>query len=192
MIVDELYDLQESSGYSFEGSWTPDLVFSKLWLIRELSRVQPHISTMYVLGAWYGNLAVLIDRQNNLSVDHIVNVETNKQFLKTTKNLLRKLGIDNVELMLRDANDLDYRQLDSHSVVVNTSLTDMPGRAWFDHIPQGTLVALQARDHDPGRQFHSEDSILTRFPMRSVKYRGQLGLEDPQTDYNRYMVIGRK
>ena len=34
-----LGDIFESSGYSLEGSYTPDLVFSKLWLARELKSV---------------------------------------------------------------------------------------------------------------------------------------------------------
>lgn len=192
MIVDELYDLQESSGYSFEGSWTPDLVFSKLWLIKELARIQPNISTMYVLGAWYGNLAVLIDRQNQLTVDHIVNVETDREFLKTSQGLMRKLGIDNVEFMQADANDLDYRQVDADSAVVNTSLTDMFGRNWFEQIPPGTLVAMQARDHDPGQSYSSVDQIARRFPLSETLYRGELLLEDPETPYTRYMLIGRR
>ena len=30
--------IDESSGYSLQGSYTPDLVFSKLWLVYELER----------------------------------------------------------------------------------------------------------------------------------------------------------
>jgi len=185
-------DLEESSGYSLEGSFTPDLVFSKYWLMKELAQIQPQISTMYVLGSWYGNLALFLTRYGVPQVDHIINVETNREFLKTGKQLLDQFGADNVEYMLKDANELDYRQVDSNSVVVNTSLTDMKGRDWFDNIPPGTLVALQGRDHDPNRNFHSAEDIQKRFPLSQVLYAGSLDLEDPETEYTRYMTIGKK
>ena len=192
MILSELYNLEESSGYSLEGSFTPDLVFSKYWLMRELDQIQPEISVAYVLGAWYCNLALYLRRYQHPQVDRIINVETNPEYLRTGREILRAVGADGIEYMLTDANDLDYRQLDSNSVVINTSLTDMAGEAWFDNIPQGTLVVLQARDHDPGRQFRSPEDIQSAFPLSQVLYLGRLGLQDPETEYSRFMTIGRR
>ena len=94
--------------------------------------------------------------------------------------------------MLKDANTIDYRQLGSDGVVINTSLTDMPGQAWFDHIPEGTLVVLQSRDHDPGNAAHSTQDIIDRYPLSEIIYDGKLELEDPETEYTRYMIIGVK
>lgn len=194
MILAELYNLEESSGYSLEGSFTPDLVFSKYWLMRELDQIQPEISVAYVLGAWYCNLALYLRRYQHPQVDRIINVETNPEYLRTGREILRAAaaGASGIEYMLADANDLDYRQLDSNSVVINTSLTDMTGEAWFDNIPAGTLVVLQARDHDPGRQFRSPDDIQSAFPLSQVLYSGSLGLQDPETEYSRFMTIGRR
>lgn len=192
MILSELYNLEESSGYSLEGSFTPDLVFSKYWLMRELDQIQPEISVAYVLGAWYCNLALYLRRYQHPQVDRIINVETNPEYLRTGREILRAAGASGIEYMLADANDLDYRQLDSNSVVINTSLTDMTGEAWFDNIPAGTLVVLQARDHDPGRQFRSPDDIQSAFPLSQVLYSGSLGLQDPETEYSRFMTIGRR
>jgi hypothetical protein len=98
----------------------------------------------------------------------------------------------NTEYMLIDANDLDYRQLGDNGVVINTSLTGMQGQAWFDNIPSGTLVVLQSRDNDPGDAVHSTQDIIDRFPLSEVIYDGELKLQDPETDYTRYMVIGIK
>lgn len=192
MIVDELYSLEESSGYSLEGSFTPDLVFSKLWLLHELAKIQPQIDTMYVLGSWYGNLALLINRYPQVQVRKIINVETQAKFLRHSKRILDQTGADNVEYMQADANDLDYRQLGPDGAVVNTSLTDMLGTDWFDTIPTGTVVVLQARDHDPGQKFDSATDIEQKFPMSQVLYSGSLNLKDPETQYQRFMVIGIK
>ena len=192
MKIQELASLEESSGYSLEGSFTPDLVFSKLWLLRELAKIRPHCGTMYVLGSWYGNLALLLSQRGQPRVDHVINVETNKKFLRGSQELLKQFGVDNVEPMLKNANSLDYRQLDHRGVVVNTSLTDMQGTDWFENIPSGTLVALQGRDHDPNRNFNTTEDITKRFPLSQVLYSGAMELEDPETRYTRYMVIGIK
>jgi hypothetical protein len=192
MKITEVYKLEESSGYSLEGSYTPDLVFSKLWLIRELGKITDHVDVMYVLGVWYSNLAMLLTVAPKVSVDKIINVETNKEFLQVGKKMLDQRGVNNVEFMLADANDLNYQQLTDRSAVVNTSLVDVPGTDWFNNIPSGTMVVLQARDHVEDKQFRNPEDIQQTFPLDQVLYSGSLELQDPETEYTRFMVIGIK
>ena len=185
-------NLDESSGYSLAGSFTRDLTASKVWLLTELEQMQQDFTTMYVLGSWYGNLALYMTLQPRINVDKIVLVEKNPEFLSNSQRILDRVDADNIEYMLADANRLDYRQLGHSGCVINTSLTDMPGRAWFQNIPAGTLVVLQGRDHDPGQEYHSTQEIVDRFPLSQVLYHGKMQLRDPETEYTRYMVIGRK
>ena len=192
MILEDIFVLDESSGNSLEGSFTPDLVFSKLWLIRELAKISPDVSTMYILGSWYGNLALLLDRYPQVRVERVINVETNPEFLKGSQNILNPADVGNVEYMLTDANELDYRKLGSNGVVVNTSLIDIKGTNWFKNIPSGTLVAMQARDQVDNEQFSTPEDIEQQFPLSQVLYSGRLDLEDPETEYTRFMVIGIK
>ena len=188
----KIRDLAESSGYSLAGSFTHDLTTSKVWLMQELARIAPRVGTIYSLGSWYGNLSLYLHLLPLLKHGKIINVERDPGMLQQSQRMLDHVGARDVDHMLADANDLDYRQLGPDGVVINTSLTDMPGRAWFRKIPAGTLVVMQARDHDPGRQFHSTQDILRRFPLSRVQYQGELALEDPETQYKRFMVIGRK
>ena len=185
-------NLDESSGYSLAGSFTRDLTASKVWLLTELERIQTNYSTIYMLGSWYGNLALYMTLEGRIQADKIVLVEKDKKFLSTSKKLLDLAGARNVEYMLEDSNKLDYRQLGESGVVINTSLTDMQGRSWFLNIPNGTLVVMQARDHDPNRSFSSTQDIVDRFPLSQVLYHGRMQLRDPETEYTRYMVIGTK
>lgn len=187
-----LFDLAESSGYSLQGSMTRDLTISKIWLLDQLREIQDQFSTMYVLGSWYGNLALYLTLQPDIDVGEIILVDQNPRFLQTSRRLLDLAGANNVRYMLGDSNDVDYRQLGEQGVVINTSLTDMPGRRWFDRIPPGTLVCMQARDHDPNQQFRSTDDILAKFPLSQVRYAGTKRLQDPETKYQRFMVIGVK
>lgn len=196
MIAQEILthqsDLTESSGYSLAGSFTQDLIASKVWLLTELARITPQVGTVYVLGSWYGNLGVILALDPIIQYKKLINVETDPKFLQASQRIHRYLDLDDTQYMLADANDLDYRQLGQDGVVINTSLTDMSGHQWFDHIPDGTLVAMQSRDHDPGQAAHSTQDILDSFPLSQVLYKGQLKLSDPETDYTRYMVIGVK
>ena len=184
--------LPESSGYSLQGSFTPDLIKSKVWLLFELGKLTDRVGTVYALGSWYGNTSLYMILQPEFDFDKIINVEKNKKMLQQSNRMLQHVGADSIEHMFANANNLDYRQLGNNGLVINTSLTDMPGRAWFDNIPRGTLVALQARDHDPGQQFHSTKNIIDRYPMDKILYQGSLNLTDPETNYTRFMVIGRK
>ena len=185
-------NLDESSGYSLAGSFTRDLTVSKVWLLTELAKIAPQLSTMYVLGSWYGNLALYNTLQPMIGVDRIINVETDSNMLAQSQRMLDRVGANNVEYMLKDANELDYRQVGRGGVVVNTSLTDMPGTNWFERIPVGTMVVMQARDHDPGEQYHSVEDITDQFPLSQTLYQGTMQLRDPETEYTRYMVIGIK
>ena len=184
--------VNESSGYSLAGSFTRDLTMSKVWLLDELAKIAPTVGTVYILGSWYGNLALYMTLQPTVKYTNIINVETDQSMLDQSARMLDSVGADRVEHMNKDANDLDYRQLGNAGVVINCSLTDMDGTDWFKHIPDGTLVVLQARDHDPGYQFHSPEDIVEKFPLDQVLYTGTKQLEDPETRYNRFMVIGRK
>jgi hypothetical protein len=130
--------------------------------------------------------------QPTIKVDRIINVEINTEMLDTSQSILDRVGATNVKYMLTDANELDYKQLGDAGVVVNTSLTEMNQKEWFEHIPAGTLVAMQARDHDPGNEAHSTQDIMDRYPLSEIIYDGKLELADPETAYTRYMVIGIK
>lgn len=194
MILQDLFEacVFESSGYSLQGSFTHDLTTSKVWLLQQVGKLVNQIDTVYVLGSWFGNTSLIMTLQPEFDYNKIINVEINPAWLKQSQRMLKHVGANNVQAMLADANTLDYRQLGKNGLVINTSLVDMPGRAWFDNIPQGTLVAMQARDQVLDREFHSNDDILKLYPLSQVLYKGSLNLQDPETDYTRFMVIGRK
>ena len=189
-------ELTESSGYTLAGSYTPDLVFSKLWLTRELERVLNTqgidlVPVAYILGSWYSNLSTIL-RKSNTPIQHIVDVERNKQWLKTGQQIQQHMNIDNVEYMAADANNLDYRQLQDPGVVINTGTNDIADLGWFDNIPSGTIVVLQGRDQVKNNGVASPDELLERFPLETVLYQGTMDLEDPETEYRRSMAIGVK
>ena len=139
--------LQEISPNTLSGSWTNDLVLRKLWGLVELKKIKKNFDTVYILGSWYGNASIILSAlDKHFKFDHIVNVDNDKNVLRSSKKLVSKLGLDNkVESMLADVNKLDYRQLGKDGLVINFSTVDIKGDGWFENIPLDTTVLIQAR-----------------------------------------------
>ena len=118
MILNELYALDESSGYSLEGSFTRDLTTSKVWLLDELAKIKPSITTVYILGSWYGNLALYMHLTDIVNVKKIINVETDQSMLDQSERMLDRVGANNVEYVcsefifeaLKDTGNFEYQE----------------------------------------------------------------------------------
>ena len=124
--------------------------------------------------------------------DTIINVDQDPNWIAVSRRIAGDMGIqDQVQHMIRDVNQIDYRQAEFPSVVINTSTNDIAGRDWFDNIPSGTIVVLQGRDMAGFEQsWPSLTEFVREYPMRTLLFRGQLPLQDPETPYHRYMIIG--
>ena len=176
--------LLEFSPSTLQGSFESGLILNKLWLIHELKKIQDQFSTIYILGSWYGNMSILLNR-SGIQYDHIVNVDKDAGVVRKAQRIARILNIDDrIEPMIKDANRLDYRQLDPDGLVINTSCHDMANQGWFDHIPAGVMVALQSRD--------DVDHDLDAYDLSRTLYQGSRSARDPETDYTSVLRIGVK
>jgi hypothetical protein len=176
--------LLEFSPLTLQGSFESGLILNKLWLIHELKKIQDQFSTIYILGSWYGNMSILLAK-SDIQYDRMVNVDSDAIVVRGAQRIARALGLDDqVEAMIKDANELDYRQLDQDGLVINTSCHDMENHGWFDHIPSGVLVALQSRD--------DVDDDLSAYDLSETLYQGSRSAQDPETDYRSLLRIGVK
>ena len=176
--------LLEFSPSTLQGSFESGLILNKLWLIHELKKIQDQFSTIYILGSWYGNMSILLNR-SGIQYDHIVNVDKDAGVVRKAQRIAQILNIDDrIEPMIKDANKLDYRQLDQDGLVINTSCHDMENRGWFDDIPAGVMVALQSRD--------DVDHDLGEYDLSRTLYQGSRSARDPETDYRSLLRIGVK
>jgi hypothetical protein len=183
--------LGETSGHTPQGSITNDLILSKMWICEVLKMLGlKNFGTIYILGSWYGNMALILDRMG-IGYRHIINVERKQEWLDYGQTLLQKAGIK-AEPMAKDANTLDYRQLDKNGLIINTGTHDIKGGSWWNNIPKGTLVVLQSRDQVEHLMHRSLKEFDRDFPMSKILYLGETKLTDPETKYNRFMKIGIK
>ena len=187
-----VYDLKESSPLTFKGSNTPDLVMSKKWLCEQLKNLDQKFSTIYILGSWYGNTALMLI-EADVPFEKIINVDINPKYLEFSKKLLARAGIgDRLETMFKDVNDLNFRQVDADSLIINTSIQDIDGNQWWEHIPRGVMVALQDRNNTKNTKHKNLKEFDEEYPMKKTMFLGEIRLEDPETEYRRWMKIGIK
>ena len=193
-LADQQLKDNMSSEYNIRGSFTKDLVFSKLWLCKTLSSIKQKFSTIYVLGSWYGNLGLIISEYSPITYKKLINIDINDQFLKTSSRLYHMFDIDNVQHMKKDANDLNYSRLDKQGLVINLSCNNIENNSWFKNIPYGTLIALQGRNNDPKslHNYKNLEDFTNSFPLTIPLFHGKFTLQDPETKYHRYMIIGIK
>lgn len=184
--------LDETSPDTLEGSFTDDLIQSKIWLCKKLKEGLGGkcARTIYVLGSWYGNLAMLLQKEGVI-FDEIVLVENDEEKLLASQQLLKPFFKPGKLVFLNtDARDMIY---DKPGIIINTSVNDMKS-SWYDIVPDGYRVIIQGRDQANGAVTKIADleQFTDMFPMRKVNYLGSKDFTDPETGYTRYMKIGRK
>ena len=189
-------DFYEASPSTLGGSFTPDLVTSKLWLARKVralmtkTRVEKY-KTVYVLGSWFGNMAIFL-QQKGVEFDRIVLVDINKDWMKISKELLEPIT-NKLDTLVQDANKITYSD-QQPILVINTSCNEMTNEGWLDRIPAGSTVALQARNNVQSVDLKTDtvEEFNNQFPLSDVFYLGQRNLKDPEVSYQRFMKIGIK
>jgi len=165
--------VNESSPDTVKGSFSPDLIASKLWLLR---RLQPlaNDGRIVVIGSWNGNLAKIAQHTGAMPVDRMVNIDLDPAAVNTGKQLSLARHI------CGDANDFDYWPDDT---VINTSHNDWTGSGWYAALPPGVVFAVQTRDRNDLMESYGDSVPL---------YQGNLQLHDQDGAYTRFMLIGIK
>lgn len=79
------------------------------------------------------------------------------------------------------------------TIVINTSVEHFGGREWFEKIPEGTIVALQASDfeHDGAVSlFDTEAKLAEAFPLKEKIFSGRMKFDYGSWNFHRLMLIG--
>lgn len=186
--------INEVNSISLSGSFGSNLIENKFWAFTKLSEIKNNFDTIYILGSWYGNAGLLLSMDPRFEFDEIINVEKNKNMLKASDQFAKLQKDPRIKSMHKDANRLDYRRLGPNGLVVNFSCTNIVGRDWFERIPSGTMILVSGRNNDPGavHKFNSLEEFSSTYPLTKILFSGQRTFEDPETEYDAYLVIGTK
>lgn len=180
---------------------------SKLWLVKELEKLNVELGTVFLCAGWYATLATMIFESNiklekirsfdiDNSCEHIAKVFNKPwvmqdwKFQSSTEDIIN-IDYNRCTYTVKRSDGTELSLTDSPDTIINTScehLTDFVG--WYSKIPNGKLIIIQANDYHDVEEHVNTYNTLEEFsassPMATVLYQGELKLQK----YKRFMKIG--
>lgn len=182
--------IPEASPDTPGGSVSTDLMQSKLWLCRSLLDLNlAQFDRIYILGSWYGALA-LIMRRLPFDYSRIICVDQDHEKSRYLRDLVRRHEFTDIYSRCLPVENLIYRG--SQILVINTSTNDMTGNDWMQPIPSGAVVAAQGRSNQArSNGVETLEHFDQAYPMQHTLKLAEITVTgvDGQ-DYQRFMKIG--
>lgn len=180
---------------------------SKLWgckiLERYLAEELPENPVdIWVLGGWYGLMSFLllsrnIDNTEGFMINEIrsFDIDPSCQPVADSINNAFEIMHWKFKAQTKDVNELDYLVEETPDVVINTSIEHMGSMDWWNLIPFGTHVLLQAstlneEDHHSSWQYLQQ--MEESFPLTYQYYKGSIDFRYPDKQFERLMLVGMK
>lgn len=173
----------------FEDFFSKGQIASKLWLVKEIKKLEVTYSDIQLLCGWYALSAYLLSEPglkiNSYDLDHTAT---------RVANIINQDTPNFSETFTAKVQDIyTITDLSKSSLIINTSCEHLSDfQRWYGSIQSGTLLALQSNDFFDCDQHLNCVASLEDFrrsaPMSEVLYSGELNL--PQ--YTRFMIIGIK
>lgn len=186
-------------------SFRHGLISSKLWLCEELEKVfdQYNLESpdIHNLGSWSNILSfMLITRRPNFyNRLYGYDIDPNAKLVADQICDTWMHQEPNVINYVKDISHIEYENVNSNSVFINCSVDHMEETEWYENIPLGCIVCIQAVDitipDEPWfiRQLTPTlDTLIERYPMSPLYYNGTKRIQYQSWGYNRFMIIGVK
>ncbi len=185
-------------------------VGSKIWLAQLLETLAPAYKspgphTVWVYGGWHGVLSFLLLARQAGRADFLIERIRSFDVDPDATNVANAICENWVwrEWTFRaftcDCDRLQPAEGSEYgpppTIVINTSVEHFENRNWFENIPEGTIVALQASDFDHEGAVSlakSDESFAEAFPLRETWFTGALDFAYDSWGFKRRMRIGRK
>lgn len=182
---------------------------SKLWLVKELSKVCTDLGTVFLCAGWYATLATMLF-ESNLKVSKIRSFDIDETTVDIAEVFNKPWFVDQwrFKALTQDIMDIDYHKhtwqywsnknnrmsypiTDIPDTIINTSCEHIENfEEWYSKIPKGKLICLQSNDYVAIEEHVNcvKDSLhfAEMAPLSKVLFTGELPLEK----YTRYMRIG--
>ena len=164
-------------------------LYSKLWIIKELKKLDIEFGNVALLCGWYAVLANMLF--DNFNITSISSFDIDPSCEKVADELNVNHVIDSWKFKAY-TKDINSFHMNGFQTIINLSCEHLLEQTWFQNIKAGSIVILQSNDftkiEDHVNCVSSEDEMIFQFPLTEIFYTGSINLND----YNRYMIIGRK
>ena len=184
---------------------------SKLWLVRELGKIQKPLGTVFLCAGWYATLSTMLF-ESKLDIDKVRSFDIDESTVDIAQKFNSKWYEDNwkFKALVADIMTIDYNLyhwqhwsnknnrmsktiVDKPDTIINTSCEHIADfDKWFDKLPDDKMLVLQSNNFYEVDEHVNCSSSLQEFsdsaPMYQTYYEGELKLPK----YTRYMKIGYK
>jgi hypothetical protein len=177
-----------------EDAFSSGQIGSKIWLCEELENLFDSIDNIFIFGGWYGITAFLLRVRDRIKIGTIrsFDIDPNCESIADMINEYWVWQNWHFKAITEDCNAVTVGNVD---LVINTSTEHFESMEWFDHIPSGTVVALQGNNmpHED-HCIHTDtlEQFLDRYPLSHIFYQGEKQFTYPNWKFTRYMLIGKK
>lgn len=175
---------------------------SKLWLCHELEKIldSEKSHTIWIYGAWYGTLALLLLAREKVNIKKIHLFDIDPEAIKIARKVLDTwlingptVKIHQTDCMTLDPSHLGEELESSPDIIINTSCEHFESEQWLHLIPRGTTLVLQSTDmlHPTHIQCSkSIDEFKSRVALSEIHFSGTMSFNYPNFEFRRFMLIG--
>jgi len=182
---------------------------SKVWLVKELEKLDVDLGTVFLCAGWYATLATMLF-ESGIKINKIRSFDIDETTVNIAEIFNKPWFVDGwkFKALAEDINNIDYNShtwqcwsnannrmsnpiSDTPDTIINTSCEHIENfEEWYAKIPKGKLVILQTNNYFEINEHvncsHSLKDFTSRTPMSECIYSGELNLDK----YTRYMRIG--
>jgi len=181
---------------------------SKLWLVKELEKLDVELGIVFLCAGWYATLATMLF-ESNIKLDKVRSFDIDETTVDIAKTFNKLWVMDNwkFQASTADIHTITYpfeyevskadgtvcRLVDDPDTIINTSCEHIENFAnWYAKIPDGKLVVLQSNNYYEIKEHVNCVKDIYEFkdmaPMSTLLYMGMKELPK----YTRFMLIGYK
>jgi len=184
---------------------------SKLWLVKELEKLDVELGIVFLCAGWYATLATMLF-ESNVNVDKVRSFDIDPTTIDIAEVFNKPWFMEKwkFKALVEDIHNIDYSEhtwqfwsnannrmskeiTDVPDTIINTSCEHITNfKEWYTKIPKGKLVVLQSNNYYEIDEHVNCVSNVQEFkkmaPMSQLLYSGKLKLPK----YTRFMLIGYK
>ncbi len=165
-------------------------LYSKLWVIKELQKLNIHLGTIHIYCGWYAILVNMLI--SNFEVDRIRSFDIDPECEKIADeiNINHVINKWKFKAYTKNVNSLIIRT--DADTIINLSCEHLADNSWFDILIPKKLVILQSNNFieidDHINCVENINDMIIKYPLEQIYFAGELKL----IDYKRFMLIGKK
>ena len=184
---------------------------SKLWLVKELEKLDVELGIVFLCAGWYATLATMLF-ESNIKLDKVRSFDIDPTTIDIAEVFNKPWFMEKwkFKALVEDIHNIDYSEhtwqfwsnannrmskeiTDVPDTIINTSCEHITNfKEWYTKIPKGKLVVLQSNNYYEIDEHVNCVSNVQEFkkmaPMSQLLYSGKLKLPE----YTRFMLIGYK